>query len=330
MSNSTNVGAVYIDLGLNTSELKRGFAFLSKSIRGLEGEFSSLQRVIDNSFSAKRFGGFFNTFGRMADSVSPVVSEVLVLNDAVGGTVGILPDFGRAMANVLKPNRAFLRSLSDTYGSVADLNEELPKIGIELGGMTEKSGVFGKKFGKVIEDSLSDAVRLDDGFGKATESIKTSWEKMLVSMETGWGSAWNSITSTLSGALNRAVTGINGLISGLNNININIPASLNGGQATNFRFSVPKMQPIPELATGGIVQAPTIALVGEAGREAVLPLERNTGWMNELALVLAPLINANSNGGQTARVDLHLDGRKVAEGIIDDLVSVARRRDLEL
>ena len=49
-------------------------------------------------------------------------------------------------------------------------------------------------------------------------------------------------------------------------------------------ISVPE---IPELATGGIVNRATQAIIGEAGKEAVLPLERNTGWMDMLAERLA-------------------------------------------
>ena len=48
-----------------------------------------------------------------------------------------------------------------------------------------------------------------------------------------------------------------------------------------FGFSVPSWVPgiggkgwhIPEMAKGGIVTRPTIALLGEAGREAVIPLD---------------------------------------------------------
>lgn len=36
---------------------------------------------------------------------------------------------------------------------------------------------------------------------------------------------------------------------------------------------------IPRLANGGITTGSTLANIGEAGREAVLPLENNTGWM---------------------------------------------------
>ena len=41
--------------------------------------------------------------------------------------------------------------------------------------------------------------------------------------------------------------------------------------------------PYTALAEGGVIDKPTYALVGEDGKEAVLPLEKNTGWIRELA-----------------------------------------------
>jgi hypothetical protein len=37
---------------------------------------------------------------------------------------------------------------------------------------------------------------------------------------------------------------------------------------------------IPYLAQGGIIDQPTLAIVGERGKEAVMPLENNTGWID--------------------------------------------------
>jgi hypothetical protein len=54
------------------------------------------------------------------------------------------------------------------------------------------------------------------------------------------------------------------------------------------------MNTIPRLARGTVVDKPTVAVVGEAGREAIMPLENNTGWISELA----EQINSNGGGGQ--------------------------------
>lgn len=74
---------------------------------------------------------------------------------------------------------------------------------------------------------------------------------------------------------------------------------------------------IPRLAKGGIVNNPgrgVHAVIGEAGREAVLPLENNTEWMDDLA---------DKIGGKKIVVQVILSGKKIHEELID----LARRRE---
>ncbi len=49
------------------------------------------------------------------------------------------------------------------------------------------------------------------------------------------------------------------------------------------------------LAKGGVVDEPTHALIGEDGKEAVVPLEKNTGWINELAQKLNEISQRDYN-----------------------------------
>lgn len=70
---------------------------------------------------------------------------------------------------------------------------------------------------------------------------------------------------------------------------------------------------IPRLAKGGIVNNPgrgVPVIAGEAGAEAVLPLENNTGWMD----ILAEKING---GASRIVIPIYLNGRKIAEEVID-------------
>lgn len=68
----------------------------------------------------------------------------------------------------------------------------------------------------------------------------------------------------------------------------------------------------PALATGGIVTAPTTALIGEAGKEAVLPLEQNTDWMDELAYRIGSIVTSDRIRTAIDRT-LNEDGRTVDE-----------------
>lgn len=68
--------------------------------------------------------------------------------------------------------------------------------------------------------------------------------------------------------------------------------------------------PLPKLAVGGIVNNPgrgVHAIVGEAGAEAVLPLENNTEWMD----ILAEKIGGN------VTIPIVLDGKKIATYVVD-------------
>ena len=81
--------------------------------------------------------------------------------------------------------------------------------------------------------------------------------------------------------VNAAVGAVNAIISAYNSIplvpdipkvpTINVPKLGNGAEAAR---PVAGRLGVPRMAEGGIVTAPTLALIGEAGPEAVVPLDR--------------------------------------------------------
>ena len=89
------------------------------------------------------------------------------------------------------------------------------------------------------------------------------------------GNIINGIVNIVKAPINFIIDGINGFIGGINKIKIPDWVPGVGGKGINL----PK---IPKLAVGGIVESATIAMIGESGREAVLPLDSNTGWINEV------------------------------------------------
>lgn len=70
-------------------------------------------------------------------------------------------------------------------------------------------------------------------------------------------------------------------------------AKFNKNILSSFNYSLnPNVS--PAFATGGIVSSPTLAMVGEAGKEAVVPLENNTEWLDKLADKLASKMGRNT------------------------------------
>ena len=100
--------------------------------------------------------------------------------------------------------------------------------------------------------------------------------------KTGVDAIINGILSAFESVVNGAIMMVNGIIRAYNAIplvpdistisHINLPSV--GGPATQTagRSNIPRM------ADGGIVNSPTLALIGESGPEAVVPLDKmNTG-----------------------------------------------------
>lgn len=131
-----------------------------------------------------------------------------------------------------------------------------------------------------------------------------------------WRLAWNGVKSIFSGvfssltsivkfAINSIINSINGLFAGLNKVKVPDFVPKIGGRG----FSIPR---IPKLARGGIVDRPTAAIFGEAGREAVVPLERNTEWIDKLATK----INVAS-GGQPVNLVVKLGEETIFKKFVD-------------
>lgn len=91
---------------------------------------------------------------------------------------------------------------------------------------------------------------------------------------------WEAIVNGVKVGVNGVIMFFNVLIDAINLVGKGLKF-ISGG-ALGFEISK-----IPYLAKGGIVDKPTLAMIGEAGKEAVVPLERNTEWLNSLADKLA-------------------------------------------
>lgn len=119
------------------------------------------------------------------------------------------------------------------------------------------------------------------------------WSSALEAIKNVWVDVWNSIKQTVVRIINSilgTVEGfVNGIIGAINRV-INAfsgIAQFFGGGGISWRAS--KIS-IPRLAKGGIVDGATPFIAGEAGKEAVIPLERNTRWITLVADELADIM----------------------------------------
>jgi hypothetical protein len=81
------------------------------------------------------------------------------------------------------------------------------------------------------------------------------------------------------GMVNAIINGVNVMVRGLNRLSFKAPDWIQGPLAgQTIGFNIPELQnvsfPRVALAEGGLVTRPVSALIGEAGPEAVIPLDK--------------------------------------------------------
>ena len=185
--------------------------------------------------------------------------------------------------------------------------------GIVAGWFNEKVITPVKNFFSGMWDSVKSAA------SKAWEGIKAAFSPVINWFKDKFAAAWAGVKAVFSiggkifdgikeGIETVFKTVVNGIISGINTV-IAVPFNAINKLLNKIRdVSVAGIEPfkgfikynalsvpqIPKLATGGIATRSTIANIGEAGKEAILPLENNTEWMDTLAGKIAERNSAPS------------------------------------
>ena len=156
--------------------------------------------------------------------------------------------------------------------------------------INEAADAFIEKIADFIDSVKVGWKTISDGWNEFKENFKAGWKTISDGWNGFWDgfkNGWKEIFSTVSGAF----TGfINTIIGGLNKIpGVDIP--LIGTE-------------IPQMARGGIVSRPTIAQIGEAGREAVIPLEHNTAGIRGIAQAIAAQMDGTAAASGSTSVNL--------------------------
>lgn len=165
-------------------------------------------------------------------------------------------------------------------------------------------------------------------WNNAFNAVKTVFSPIVNFFSGIWGKIkdkFSSLGTNIGDAISSAVkAGINGVISLIEN-SINSAISLINGAIKLINLlpgvSVGYVQKLhmPRLAKGGIVDSATIAMVGEQGKEAVVPLENNTEWMDKLADRLAARM------ASPTRVSLNVDGKELGWTTINSINSITKQ-----
>jgi phage-related protein len=163
---------------------------------------------------------------------------------------------------------------------------------------------FGDLFSRVWEKLKSTFTSFAANFGKSIGNIMIG--------------AVNAVIGFIESTLNGPINAINGMLDAINSIpGVNI-SKLNNVTLGRIEY----------LATGGVVNRATPAIIGEAGAEAVIPLERDNGWAKAIAGQLASAFETEDiGGGRTINIYMNntIDSKLNIDEISQELVTSIRR-----
>lgn len=160
-----------------------------------------------------------------------------------------------------------------------------------------------------IKDGVKEA---DAWFGEKFESAKEKTQNPFQKIGSWFSERWNDIQNALkeipnwfknlfNDAMDNAKSAVQSGVDALKSIfdfewhlpKLELPhINITGGFSLNPP-SFPSFD-ISWYARGGVFNSPSIIGVGEAGQEAVMPLERNTGWISTLAQKVAERMPVNN------------------------------------
>lgn len=173
----------------------------------------------------------------------------------------------------------------------------------------------------VISDIVKGLLKVFGGIIDFLVGVFTgNWRKAFEGIKNIFKGIFESLVGIAKWPLNMIIDLVNAAISGINTM----IKTINKVPGVNIS-TVPK---IPKLAKGGIIDSPTIAMVGEAGKEAVMPLENNTGWITDLASKVAdrmPQSNSNVSNDSPIELILQIGTTKFGKVVIDSINKVNRQ-----
>ena len=204
-------------------------------------------------------------------------------------------------------------------------------------GLTNIFKSLGSWFGARWNDVTNVLSNVASWFGNTFTSAYNAVKNAFSSIGSFFSGVWSTVKnifvnagqmvgSAVGGAFRGAVNAVLGTIENIVNGFINMINGVIGvinalpGVSLGYINGIS----LPRLARGGIVDSPTIAMIGEAGKEAVVPLE-NTGFLQTMGRVVSSAVadvignNQPTSGGLTGDIVIQLGGTEYARFTIDEI-----------
>ena len=286
----------------------------------LQGLSTLLQAVLQAviKYAPTLLQGAVKLFTALVNSIPVILPKLLqAITSLIGAVLKKLPTF---IPLILKAAvTTFMAIVKAIPQVVTALAAALPAIG--KAALNYFKGLYGKI--KSVFSGIGSWFATK--FGNAWKSIKNAFS--------GWGSFWGglwekvknkfkSIGTSIASAISGAVkSGINGVISKIESIINSAIGIING--AINLINKIPGVSvgkvstvSLPRLAKGGVLNGAQTVIAGEAGPEAIIPLDKLFAQMDKMADRMA---EGNTSAGGPVNIYINASDGKSAREIANEV-----------
>jgi len=259
------------------------------------------------------FNSTFSWIGDIVNSVATFIGEKFGwLFEGIGAALRVV---GNLFGSIFSWVGQFIGSIVNTISSIFTNAWNGIKAGVQ-GVWNFITSIFGRLagfFGSVFGNAWN-----------AVKNIFSTGGKIFMGIVDGISNAFRNIVNAIISGINHIVAipfnAINGFLNTLKGIEIL------GLKPFDWIGTINVPQ-IPLLATGGVVENATLAMIGEQGNEAVLPLDNNTdNWAGTLASILTEQMKEQDElGGRTINVTMNnnidnkLDAQEIGRVMIESI-----------
>lgn len=328
-----------------------------------------------NSFvdSFIQFSSKINSMGNGTEGLSSFVSSIqeLVQNltdagskisTAVTQIITSLVSLGTSLSSVNVAIMILNTSISTLNGYVSQFVSTFSNMAVSVSSFTNEVNTMGTTVSSIAGIVTSDFSNMESAVSTACSNMTTNVQNMATSVNnslqsvstkvnsvkgtfTRAMSSMGSSASSMAGRVSSAMYSVRGSIRDAESAFRNAKFEFNQSHISVPKFSMsgsfnPETGSVPSIsvkwaAKGGLLDSATLIGAGEAGREAIVPLDRNTEWMDEFSekvvsaiddsrLGMVPpvsnvdnrrmvttsnSVNYNTTGGTTENKEVHNDNR---------------------
>jgi hypothetical protein len=252
---------------------------LAQGVAGLAQFFSSLPGPVQTIIAV--IGGLVAAFVVLAPAVNAFAAVIGVVGPLLAGIPALIAGWAGAIAPLMAALAPLGQLLLAIFTGPAGWIALLVAAGIAVYAFRDKIAAAFQAIGQVLQTAAAGfRTVFIDPVANAFRAMVNGIRSLFSGLAQALAAPFTAVANTIRGIINNIIGGIqnaiNGAISALNRL-------ITGANAALSRLRMPTIPQIPTVtlprfAQGGVVNGPTVAMVGEGGPEYIVPQSKAAGF----------------------------------------------------